>query len=180
MFYVKETPVVRVNMVVVLCGGTGGGKREKLARRPRRVELLLKHNPRPLIVSPSDAGEPSGLLVAYDDSLPASRALQLLALLNMASGKDVHVLSVAADGRTAERAARHAVAYLQLHGVNAVGRPVVSEADPAEVIIEETKAVDASMLVMGAYGHRGWRDFLLGSCTTRILSLCPATLFILQ
>jgi nucleotide-binding universal stress UspA family protein len=51
-------------------------------------------------------------------------------------------------------------------------------ADPTYLVIAEVKSLGADLLMMGADGHRGWRQTVLGSCTPRLLSDCPAPLFI--
>jgi len=39
-------------------------------------------------------------------------------------------------------------------------------------------ARDAGMIVAGAYGHRGWREWILGSTTERLLETAPIPLFV--
>lgn len=90
----------------------------------------------------------------------------------------LHVTTIACDSQTARDLADAAGKYLALHGHEAHLRPVVSGDDPAEVLLSEMRTVGADLLVMGAYGHRGWREALLGSCTTRLLARSPASLFI--
>ena len=36
----------------------------------------------------------------------------------------------------------------------------------------------ARLLVMGAFGHRGFREILFGSCTRRLFKTAPLPLFI--
>ena len=82
------------------------------------------------------------------------------------------------EQEAADRCVRQASAYLGLYGTATVARSIASTADPAELVIAEVKSLGADLLVMGAYGHRGWREILLGSFTTRLLSECPTALFI--
>ena len=144
----------------------------------RTVDRLVKNNPRPVILTPCGAETVSRALIAFDGSVPAARALQLFVLLGLPAVAPVHVTTIARDLQTATDLADAAGKYFALHGHEAHLRPVVSGDDPAEVLLSEMRTVGADLLVMGAYGHRGWREALLGSCTTRLLARSPASLFV--
>ena len=142
------------------------------------VERILQGSPRPLIITPNAVQDPSRIVIAYDGSIPAARALQIFTLLGLAANSEVHVISVSSTQEAADHCLRRASAYLGLYGSACVPRAIASRADPAELIIAEVRSLGAGLLMMGAYGHRGWREALLGSATTRLLSECPTALFI--
>ena len=142
------------------------------------VAQILKGNPRPLIVTTETLREPSRILVAYDGSIPAARSLQIFALLGLTAACEVHVVSIGPREAETERCVRQATAYLGLYGTKAIGRAVTTATDPAEFMLAEAKSLGMDMLVMGAYGHRGWRETLLGSFTTRLLAHSTMSLFI--
>lgn len=144
----------------------------------RTVERVLKNNPRPLILTPRGAGTVSRVLVAFDGSVPCARALQIFVLLGLPAIVPIHVTAIARDVGSARVLAGSAESYLALYGHEAHLRPVGSDEDPAEVLLREIGAIGADLVVMGAYGHRGWREALLGSCTTRLLAESPASLFV--
>lgn len=144
----------------------------------RTVELMLKNGPRPLLVTPMAARLPARIVVAYDGSIPADRALQMFVLLGLAQGAELLVLSASAQKEEADGRTARACAYLGLHGLAPKSLALVSTADPAELVAVQAASFGADMVVMGAYGHRGWHEALLGSFTTRLLMRCPATLFI--
>ncbi|MCW5746003.1 MAG: universal stress protein [Alphaproteobacteria bacterium] len=142
------------------------------------VERMVKTCPRPLIIVPQAARLPKQILIAFDASAPAARALQLFVLLGMARGAEVHVIAVAPHQDEAERRTRHAAAYLRLHGIVCRPAPIASASDPADVVDTHARSIGADLVVMGAFGHRGWRETLLGSFTTHLLSDCPTALFV--
>lgn len=144
----------------------------------KTVEQILKGNPRPLMITPEAAKTPSKILIAYDGSIPAARALQIFTLLGLARDCELHVVSVNPDASAAERTVREANEYLDLYGYGSEKHAIGSTADPAEVVTAHVSRIGADVLVMGAYGHRGWREALLGSCTTRLLSKGSTSLFI--
>lgn len=142
------------------------------------VEKILHENPRPLIITPAEVREPSCIVVAYDGSVPAARSLQIFTLLGLAANCEIHVVSIAASQEIADRYAQHAGAYLELYNIAFKSHAIVSNANPADVVMDEAKARAAALIVMGAYGHRGWKETLLGSFTSRLLENCPTALFI--
>jgi nucleotide-binding universal stress UspA family protein len=141
---------------------------------------LLARNPRPLLLAPSRPfGDAGRMLVAFDGSAPSSRSLHMLALLGLAVGRQALVLTVAEEKAAAEARAAAAAELLRLHGVERVDvAAVASEADPADIIIGQVQAAGAGIVAMGAYGHRGLREMVFGSCTRRLLGHCPAALFV--
>lgn len=142
------------------------------------VEKILRESPRPMIITPREAEGLSRVVIAYDGSVPAARTLQLFTMLGLAANSEIHVITVDCDQAEANRHVQQAREYLALYDVACVCRAIASEAVPAELVMAETRALQADLLVMGAYGRRGWRETLLGSFTTNLLSHCPVALFI--
>lgn len=142
------------------------------------VEFLLKRNPRPVIVTPAGAERTEPVLVAFDGSVAAARSLQIFTLLKVATGAEVHVVSVHGAEDEALALAKRAAAYLELYGISPQLHTIASPADVADVLVAEAKSLKAGLIVMGAFGHRGWREALLGSCTRKLLRECPACLFV--
>jgi nucleotide-binding universal stress UspA family protein len=144
----------------------------------KTVEKLLRESARPLLITRTADRSPSRGMIAYDGSVPAARTLQIFTLLGLASKCEIHVITVDPEQDVADRSVREARAYLGLYDASCVTRAIASGANPAELVMAEARALGAGMLVMGAYGHRGWRETLFGSFTTRLLSECPTALFI--
>ena len=133
---------------------------------------------RPLVVvPPGDAPVSDKVLVGYDGSVPAMRALQLFALLRPAGETQVRVLSVAEERAEALRLAEGAAAYLRTHGfeAEAVG---VEGSHPVEALLAEAAAMPAGLLVMGSYEESGLRTFFTGSATRRLLHAVPCPVFV--
>lgn len=154
---------------------------------PLCVDRIVRGEPRPVLLVPDaepapERGGPRGpVLVAYDGSPAASRAVHMFALLGLAAGREIHVLTL--DTSSAVRAgqtAGRACALLRLHGA-AETRPIAlgdrEAGTPAEAILGTALALGAEMIVMGAYGHRGISE-IFGSCTRDVLHACPAPLFL--
>lgn len=144
------------------------------------VAGLLRDNPRPLIVVPASSAPAAHAptLVAYDASVPAMRALQLFAALRLRAEHDVRVVSIHADASKAASLAETGAAFLRERGYKAVAHRTTAAGAPADILIATAKEIGAGMIVAGAYGHRGWREWLLGTTTEALLATSPAPLFI--
>lgn len=142
------------------------------------IEGLLHHGARPLlVVPPGSHAAAGGVLVGYDGSVPAMRALQLFALLGLAAGVPVRVLSLADGMAEAQRLAGEGAAYLSHHGIAAEVVPVVGS-HPLEAMLAEAASMPARMVVMGAYENSALRTLFTGSVTEKLLSALPCPIFV--
>jgi nucleotide-binding universal stress UspA family protein len=146
------------------------------------VEYIIAGGCRPVVVSGStDAGK-GPVIVAYDGSVPAAKALQMATLLGTFGpaglGKRAHIVSVGDSSAAALAAARRAGAFLKSYGVDSDLDSIVSSSDPSDHLLKRAAETDAYMLVMGAFGHRGMREVLFGSCTRRLFNSALLPLFI--
>ena len=141
---------------------------------------LLRDNPRPLIVTPAAPVTAPGTrtLIAYDGSVPAMRALQLFAALRLRVEQEAIVVSIHADAKEAAALAETGAAFLAERGYKATARPIVTTADPEDTLIAAAKDADSGLIVAGSYGHRGWREWLLGTTAEELLAKSPVPLFI--
>ena len=145
---------------------------------PEMLAQLIMSSPRPTILCPDKPSAGRDILIAYDGSLPSMRAVQIFALLGISAGSCIVVTAVDVDQELAARKANGAAAYLESHDLNVVTNPITTRAAPAEVIRAEVADRDIGTIVMGAYGHKGWREIFFGSTTRSLAEDPPAALFI--
>jgi nucleotide-binding universal stress UspA family protein len=148
--------------------------------RDQADEILapaLKDSPRPVIVVPKSAKAGEAVIVAYDGSLQATRALYAFEASGLARSRTVHVVSVAPNRPEAARHVNRAVEFLRNHDIKAVDVPVETPNNPVQVILSEVRQRDAGLLVMGAYGQPTIREFYIGSVTRSILEKSPVAVF---
>lgn len=141
------------------------------------LTTVLKESPRPVVVAPRDAVGGAAAVVAFDGSLQAARALYAFEASGLARSRPVHVVSVANDRDDAEGVADRAVEFLRSHEIDAQAVPIASKAEPADVILARVRDLRAGLLVMGAYGQPGLREFLVGSTTRRVLGSSRTAVF---
>ena len=152
-----------------------GNVHEQLAEM---LTKLLLMTPRPVIVCGDETPISRDVLIAYDGSVPAMRAVQIFALLGLGAGRCIHVTSINADNEVAVRRIGGVVRYLRSHGYETEATPIATRMHPAEVVRIEVADRKIGTLVMGAYGHRGFRERLFGSTTTQLVESPPCALFL--
>lgn len=143
------------------------------------LKRVLTENPRPVVAAPGHLLDESGtVLVAFDGSVQAARALQAFRFSGLGQDQRVRVLSIASDKVEAARKADRAIEYLSMHGISAAPIALHSDRGPAEIILEQSALAEADLLVMGAYGKSTLREFFIGSTTRSVLkdSLIPVFL----
>jgi nucleotide-binding universal stress UspA family protein len=133
------------------------------------VARLIRENARPVLVT--SAGKPTGdkVLVCYDGSVPASRAMHMFILLSLAHDREVHLVSVAATKEAAGARLAAANKLFTAHDIPVHLHPTAADADAGDIILAEIDALEPALLVMGAFGHTGLRDLFLGSATRTLL-----------
>lgn len=141
------------------------------------AEALIFESGRPVLMIPREPRKSFALntaTVAWDFSRQAARAVgDALPLLTKA--KHVHIVTVTNEKRIdtrrsgpelAKHLARHGVDVI-LETVDAAGRNIHDALEAA------TRAHDSDLLVMGAYGHSRWREFVLGGATRGMVNRPP-------
>jgi nucleotide-binding universal stress UspA family protein len=142
------------------------------------LHVVLKQSPRPVVAVPATLPAGHVIVVAYDGSPHAARALQMLQIIGLEGSQEVHVVCVDPHQEQADRCVEHAVAFLQSHHIMAHAYALATAAAPARVLLEHVHQVKASLLVMGAYGRSTLREFFSGSVTRTMLQESPVPLFL--
>jgi len=119
------------------------------------------------------------VMIAWDGSRRAARAMAdaLPILLQAASVRVVTFVDekpAATLGLGAE-----AVRHLAAHGIAATHEDVAAAHEPiGETLDGYLRDRPADLLVMGAYGHPRWREFILGGATEHVLRAPPTALLL--
>lgn len=122
----------------------------------------------PILVLPEKTPLLQRVIIAYDGSIPASRALRAFAPLAAGFALErVVLLNINEDQAAGEELLRKAQEYLRVYAI-ATELQVVS-GDPRVQILRQAEANQPALLVMGSFGHSKIRDLLWGSSTRRAL-----------
>lgn len=144
------------------------------------VERCLFASGRPVIIVPAAAEkiEVAGtVVVAWDGSAEAARALND-ALTFLKRPKRVVLLVGVPEEGNEPPGVDDMVAHLKRRGVAAeMIRFSTSEGDIGKTILAKAKELHADMVVMGAFHHSRWREFILGGVTLTMLEEATIPLF---
>ncbi len=142
------------------------------------AEAVIFGSGRPTLILPSAPRarplEPGTVAVAWDFSRAAARAVSD-ALPLLVKAKHVRVVTVINEKHFDSRhSAEELAKNLARHGIDVVLDKVDAGGKPIGKVLEAyvlSHGVD--LLVMGAYGHSRWREFVLGGATKSLMSRPP-------
>jgi nucleotide-binding universal stress UspA family protein len=113
-------------------------------------------------------GETYAVVVAWEDTRESARAVaEAMPFLTRATKTRI----VMVDGKDdAGEAAIDIAAHLDRHGVNVeIVAVEAGERTVAQALIDEARKMSADLIVMGAYGHSRFREWILGGATREML-----------
>ena len=139
---------------------------------------MFWHAPRPVVVVPETVGAGEAVVIAYDGSLQASRALYAFEASGLGRGRDVHVVSIGSEHSLASAQADRVVEFLAYHEIKAVPTVITSADAPAATLLDRARVFGAGLIVMGVYGQPILREFFVGSTTRTMLKETPVPLFV--
>lgn len=144
------------------------------------VERCLFASGRPVIIVPSGVEkiEVAGtVVVAWDGSAEAARAFSD-ALTFLRRPKRVVLLVGIPEQGSEPPGVDDMMAHLGRRGVTAeLVRFSTAEGDIGKTILAKAKELNADMIVMGAFHHSRWREFILGGVTLTMLEAATIPLF---
>lgn len=147
------------------------------------VERCLFASGRPVLIVPAAPGETVGgdtIAVAWDGSAEAARAFSD-ARTFLKAAKRVVLLAGRDEDKGGEDgpSVEGMVAHLVRHGIEA--EPVTVSmregGDVGRLLLSRAKELRADMIVMGAFHHSRWREFILGGVTLTMLEEATIPLF---
>jgi nucleotide-binding universal stress UspA family protein len=141
------------------------------------LDQYLHRPPRPVVAVPAQLPAGEAVVVAYDGSPEAARALAAFTATGIGENAPTVVVTIG-DGADATHTAGRAVEYLHRHGVRASAKPIPAGGRVGPRLLEEAAEVDAQLLVMGAFGHSALHEFFFGSTTRRVLGASPVPVFL--
>jgi nucleotide-binding universal stress UspA family protein len=139
---------------------------------------VLRNSPRPVVATPTQPPTGEAVVVAYDGSLQAARALQSFQASGLGTSTKLHVVSLGDDHVEAARHADRAVQFLSSHDLAATPHVASAPSGVAQTLLELSRLLDAGLIVMGCYGRSTLSEFFLGSVTRTMLESSTVPLFL--
>ena len=146
------------------------------------VERCLFASGRPVIIVPAAPNRlalKGTVVAAWDGSAEAARAINDALTFLKAAARVVLLVGVVSEPGD-ERAVPtdDMIAHLKRHGVTAEAMQVrIGEGDTGRSLLAAAKELDAALMVMGAFHHSRWREFILGGVTLTVLEEATIPLF---
>ncbi len=144
------------------------------------VSSVIRGSIRPVLVAGKSfpaTGVVKNLMVAFDGSIHAARALTTAMELGTGFGMECTLTTVAPTDESGLEVLEPAEAYFCHHGLTPKKKVVIGS-KPSELLCDIVNVAGSDILIMGAYGHSPIREMLFGSTTERILSHCEATVIL--
>lgn len=148
------------------------GRSDRVVNQPHTdvVEQTLIRSGRPILLAPTNPPAEVGenVAVGWNGSAEATRAI-VGALPFLANAHTVTVLTVGEDQLNS---AASLIDYLRWQGIKATlqNAPMVDDASIGTQLLDAAIKANADLLVIGAYGHMPWREFLVGGATRELVS----------
>jgi nucleotide-binding universal stress UspA family protein len=146
------------------------------------VERCLFASGRPVIIvpaAPEKLALKGTIVAAWDGSAEAARAINdALTFLKPAARVVLLIGVTAEDGEEHAPQTDDMIAHLKRHGIMAEAlRVKASEGDVGRLLLSTAKNLGADLMVMGAFHHSRWREFILGGVTLTVLEEATIPLF---
>ena len=151
---------------VIVIGKRGAGHEFAVDYIGSKIERVVRASDRPILIASRTIEEPREVVLAYDGSKPAGRALERLTNSPLFDGMPAHIVMAEADD-PARRKALDAAAET-LRGSRTV-RATLERGKPEEVIAAIVAQTQGTLLMMGAYGHAPLRRLIVASTTTTMI-----------
>lgn len=132
-----------------------------------KVERVARASTRPVLVASREVAAPQTVVVAYDGSAAAQKAVVFVASSPLFAGLPVHIVMAGADNAT--RRSRLDAALASLSGRSEAPQCCLVDDNAEKVIGDHMLQHRNAILVMGAYGHSPLRTLIVGSTTTTMI-----------
>lgn len=150
---------------VVVIGKRGGSHEFATDHIGSKIERVVRASKKSILVASRNFTQPTNIVLAYDGSPAAKRALERCANSPLLRDLPVHIVMAGKDDT------RHRE-MLDDAAVQIEGREVtttLADEKPEPLLARTVEAASPTILVMGAYGHSPLRTLIVGSTTTDII-----------
>lgn len=160
---------------VLVIGVRGKAHEHQPDKIGAKLESIIRSLHNPILVVNAEFKAPQRIMIAYDGSKAADKAVDTVANSPLYKSLICHLVCVGKD----ESAIKAATDKL----INAGGIEVIAETlsdKPEQVLCEYQEKFDIDMTVMGAFSHTRVHDWLLGSFTVKMLTHSHKPLLLLR
>lgn len=173
-----ETLVEMEAHIRVLVLGVRGEDHQSDDGLGHHIESIIRALHKPILIVNQEFAEPQRIMLAYDGSEAAEKALDYLLTSPLYKGMDCHLVHVTKDDAKADKLLGDAAERLQQAGLKVVTAKLHGDAE--QQLLSYQQEQDIQMIVMGSFGHGRLREMLLGSFTLKMLNHASIPLLLLR
>lgn len=142
------------------------------------LERILRAAAKPLFVASRAFRPIEKVLIAYDGSASAMRAVDYVARSPLYSGLDIRIVTVGAASDATSRSLHDARARLSAAGLDA--ETSILPGQPEEALEKLVDEAGIDHLVMGASGHSRLRTLFVGSTSLEMIRTCKVPILLVR
>ncbi|RTE86697.1 MULTISPECIES: universal stress protein [Gammaproteobacteria] len=162
-------------LVIGKQGKRGNGVGQKIGHQ---VERVIRAMTKPVWVVSGEFKAPEKIMIAYDHSATAKKAVDMVAGSPLFRELPVDLVMVDNDSIEHQSQVNEAAEKLKSEGFSVTTHIIQGEVESAINSFAETNQIDA--IIMGAYGHSRIREFLVGSHTNALIGSAKVPLLLLR
>jgi nucleotide-binding universal stress UspA family protein len=156
----------KINLLVL--GVRGQAHENRDGQLGAQLESVIRSLHRPILVVNGPFITPQQIMLAYDGSEAAEKAVDMVASNPLYKGLTCHLVCVNKNQDTAQSLLESASKKISSSGgVELITQKLTGKAEQALCDYQDTHNID--MTIMGAYSHTRLHDWLLGSFTANML-----------
>lgn len=165
---------------ILLLGIRGEAHEGQLTGLGEQLETIIRSLHKPILVINTDFREPKNLMLAYDGSEAAVKALDMVAVSSLLKALPCHLIHVS-DAElpvSEDNVLQSAQSKLEQAGITVHSHHLTGAMAQVLTEYQHNNAID--LLVMGAFSHSRLRTFLLGSLTVKMLQSTQTPMLLLR
>ena len=167
------------NTGLIVMGIRGEEHEKSSAGIGTQLETVIRSLHKPILIVTEGYSEPKQIMLAYDGSVSCRKALNMIAENNLLKGLPCHIVHVGnTDKSKGDELLEEAATILNKANIDTTTRQLKGKVDEALSDYQTKNNID--LMVMGAFSHNRFRDFLLGSFTTKMLAATKKPLLLLR
>lgn len=160
----------------LVIGKRGEGSAGAFEHLGSNLERIIRSASVPVFVAAREFRPIASVLIAYDGSASADRAVERMVKSPVFGGLSAVLAHAGTDTPAIRRQMEAAQARLVDAGLQ-VGL-VIEAGEPEVALLHKIAAEGFDLLVMGAYGHSRIRNLIIGSTTTAMIRACKVPVLI--
>jgi len=131
------------------------------------TDSVVRKSPRPVLVTPNTFREIKSVLVAYDGSTEANKALKTACEHFSDKGIVFRTIIVTGDEDKSRKLTEEVNDFVNAYQITCEVK--ILEGDAAKEILDYSNQTHTDLIVMGAFSHSRLRDLILGGTTAFII-----------